>query len=446
VTREHPLPDEYDSAERRGSVSLGCRAIECFRPRQFAAIGYPFAISSVAELWKYTECMHEGIGFTQPLIPYVFRHFLRGGFTGQEYQEITRIKGALDDLGQLIGRACQYPTTSLFLALSQARHISALAAPGSTVVELGGGAGYLGALLVLRGYRYVATDVAQAFYLLQSHLLRRVAPGGCLDLLDEALGPGDLRGLAGGQAAMVPWWRWVDRAIPGALSVDLVTSNHNLLEMHEHSRLYHLAVARDRLTRDSAGFVFEGWGSPLLTPQWNAVKAFHEKGFALAHNDQRITCFVPRDSPHARDGVLAYPLRPPAPPAPAAAASAAPTITARVAARLRRAGRRLGGGVVRDLIRSEIESRLASRPPAPGLDPNAVAFAAPEFHDPRNALSRAILAMRDREAADVRFGFEDYRRWMGGTGLTSEDDRFLAYIFRGTALERPEPSGDVTVS
>jgi hypothetical protein len=37
--------------------------------------------------------------------------------------------------------------------LNQAGHIGALAQPGSTVVELGGGAGYLGALLLLRGYR-----------------------------------------------------------------------------------------------------------------------------------------------------------------------------------------------------------------------------------------------------------------------------------------------------
>ena len=437
--RQHPIPAEYDRAERAGIASLGCRAIECFRPRTFAAVGYPFAISSIAELWKYTECMHEGIGFNQPLDHYILNHFLRGGFTAQEREEIERIKSALDDLGQLIGRPCQYPTTSLFLALSQARHIGALAPAGSTVVELGGGAGYLGALLVLRGYRYVATDVSQAFYLLQSHLLSRVAPEGCIDLLDETLGPGDLRALESGRAAMVPWWRWVTREIPASLSIDLVTSNHNLLEMHEYSRLYHLSVARDHLSRDAVGFVFEGWGAPTLTPTWVAVKAFHEKGFALAHNDARITCFVPADSPHARDGVLIYPLPQSSPPGPPArpAPKETPTVRTRVAAMLVEAGRRLDGGVLHDLVRAEIASRLGSLAPTSGTDPNAVAFAAPEFHDLRNPLSRAVLAMREREPADVSVGLADYRRLMGRTDLLTEDDRFLEYIFRGTALDRP---------
>jgi hypothetical protein len=444
--RQHPLPVEYDRAERDGIVSLGCRAIECFRPRTFAAVGYPFAISSIAELWKYTECMHEGIGFNQPLDHYVLAHFLRGGFTAQEGEEIERIKGALDDLGQLIGRPCQYPTTSLFLALNQARHISALAPPGSTVVELGGGAGYLGALLVQRGYRYVATDVSQAFYLLQSHLLARVAPEGRMDLLDEALGPDDLRGLEGGQAAMVPWWRWVAREIPASLSIDLVTSNHNLLEMHERSRLYHLAVAREHLSRDSAGFVFEGWGDPSLTPPWVAIKAFHEKGFALAHNDARITCFVPAGSPHARDGVLTYPFPRSSRPGPSARSPApgeARTFRTRLAAMLIGAGRRLGGRVLRDLVRREIESRLGSLAPASGPDPDAGAFAAPEFRTPRNPLSRAILAMREREPVDVSAGLADYRRLMGRADLLTEDDRFLEYVFRGTALDRPWTAGDV---
>jgi len=109
------------------------------------------------------------------------------------------------------------------------------------------------------------------------------------------------------------------------------------------------------------------------------------------------------------------------------------------------AGRRLDGGILRDLIRGEIESRLGSLAPTSGADPNAVAFAAPEFRDPRNRPSGAILAMREREPAEIGFGLEDYRRLMGRTDLLTEDDRFLEYIFRGTALDRPwtavEPEG-----
>src|SRR5690348_4608882 len=136
-------------------IDLGCRAIECFRPAQFAAVGYPFAINFISELWKYTECMHDGFGLQEPLDRYLLREFLGGGFTNEEIEEAKKIRAALDDIERFIGRSCQRPTNALFLAFNQARHISALARPGSTIVELGGGSGYLGALLVLRGYRYV---------------------------------------------------------------------------------------------------------------------------------------------------------------------------------------------------------------------------------------------------------------------------------------------------
>jgi hypothetical protein len=446
---EYPLPNDYDRAEKMGIVPLCCRAIECFRPTQFAAVGYPFVINSIGELWKYTECMHDGFGLTEPMDQYLISTLLMGGFTKQEFQEFKSIKAAVDDLAGLVGRRCEYPTNSIFLALNQARHISALTPPGSTIVELGGGAGYLGALLVLRGYRYVATDIAQALYLMQSHLISRVAPRGCIDLLDERYGVNELRALQPGQAAMIPWWRWVHRSIPAALSIDLATSNHNLLEMHPFSRLYHLSAVRNNLTPKSIGLVFEGWGDPSRNPTWTAVKDLADKGFVLAHNDRRITCFVPEGS-WPQGSVLRYPL-----PLPTAGQPAAPIPTtaaiqpapAQGRAIIEKAGKRLLKALFPSLLATvmgptwarldALSARVDNLPSARAFTPLELQYAATEFRDSSNHVSNAVMTMRDKERTDVALGLAEYRELMGSADLSTEDERFLAYIFRGTPLARP---------
>jgi len=376
-----PLPVHYRRAERKGRVSLGCRAIECFQPFHFGIAGYPFSINVISELWKYTECMHDNFGIEGPLDNFIVSSFLKGGFTDEEFGYIKTIVAAVEDLGKAIGRTCQIPTNTLYYAINHARHIRALAPPGSLVVELGGGAGYLGALLVLMGYRYVGSDISQAFYLLQSHLLARAAPAGCIDLVDERHGLAELKKLKPGQAAQVPWWRWARPEIPGALAVDLVTSNHNILEMHPFSFLYHLSVLRDSLNKDAVGLVFEGWGDPTNNPYWKAVQALADKGFVMAHNDRRITCFTQANSPHAADGVLRYPLR--------------------------------TGNAMEDL------------------------YALPEYGNARNPLSKAIMTMRSKELQGITHGLGDYRKFLNQTSLATVDERFLAYLFRDTSNARP---------
>jgi hypothetical protein len=376
-----PVPVHYRRAERKGMVALGCRTIECFRPYHFGVVGYPFSINTISELWKYTECMHDGFGIQGPIDDYIISNFLKGGFTDEEFEHIKTIVSAVKEIGELIGRPCQMPTNTLYYAINHARHIRVVAPPGSLVVELGGGAGYLGALLVLMGYRYVGTDISQAFYLLQSHLLARTAPAGCINLLDERNGVVELGGLKPYQAAQIPWWHWARPEIPRALAVDVVTSNHNILEMHPFSFLYHLSVLRERLTDSAPGFVFEAWGDPSNNPVWKAVQAFADKGFLLTHNDRRITCFTRADSSNVRQGVLRYPLD-----------------------------------------KASTDAEL---------------YATPEFSDARNPVSKAIIGMRRKELLLITHGLADYLRFLDRTNLATVDERFLAYLFRDTANARP---------
>jgi antitoxin (DNA-binding transcriptional repressor) of toxin-antitoxin stability system len=374
-----PLPVDYSNAEKKGMVDSGNRAIEMFRPFHFGIAGYPFSINSIEELWKYTECMHDGFGIEGPIDDYIVSNFLRGGFTAEEFGHIKTIVAAVEDLGKALGKTCQVPTNTLFYALNHARHIRALAPPGSTVVELGGGAGYLGALLVLMGYRYVGSDISQAFYLLQSQLLDRVSKGGCVNLVDDTDAKARLAALQPGQAAQIPWWQWARPEIPRSLAVDVVTSNHNILEMHPFCFLYHVSVLRDALTPNSVGFVFEGWGDPSNNPTWKAVQSLANKGFVMAHNDRRITCFTHDKSPYSREGVMRY---------------------------------------------------------APGGAGDAH-YATPEFSDPSNPLSKAIVDMRKKELLQIAHSLDDYKTFLNRKNLATVDERYLAYIFRDTVWARP---------
>jgi hypothetical protein len=432
-------PEQYDKAEQEGLRSLACRTIECFRPWHFAAVGYPFKIDSIDELWKYTECMHDGMGFTEPMDKYLVSTLLAGGFTNQELEEVRSIKTALDDLSRSIGRPVEFPGNSMFLALNQARHISALAPPGATIVELGGGAGYLGALLTLRGYRYIATDVAQVFYILQCHLLGRLSRGRFIDLADPKLGSRDLQELQPGQAGMVPWWRWAQRKTFAGLSFDLATSNHNFLEMHPYCRLYHLSVIREALSPNATGIVFEGWGDPSRNPTWTAVKDFSDKGFVLAHNDNRITCFVPKHK-YSNDVVLNYPL-PFKPSAPETVASA---VSEERRTNMPKTWRRLTNAVLRRLL-ADVDGRFNSLSlrvdgalsKINAWNPNESYFAVPTFSHSDNPITQAIQLMRNEEGQKLQLRLEDYKKYSGANDLTTEDERFLAYSFRDTVLARP---------
>jgi hypothetical protein len=117
----------------------------------------------------------------------------------------------------------------------------------------------------------------------------------------------------------------------------------------------------------------------------------------------------------------------------------APSTWRRISASLLR--RALGVDLVASLGETsdriaELSKRVGSLP-----SPGAVQYAAPEFSSTRNSVSRAVSAMRAKEKESACLTLDDYRRCFGDADLTTEDDRFLAYILRDTPLARPpEPS------
>lgn len=226
-------PQSYDAAESEAMKRLPNRVIEAARAVAFQAVGYPTRVASVEELWRYADAMQE--------------HRLRGtfdaigGLTEGEFELVSQVTKVVADLTQTLCRHRVVPGASLMAAVPVYRAVKLHLRNGGSVFELGPGSGYVGALLAADGYRYSSSDVAQAFFLWQGHLLRAVRPGI--------------------ENFQYPWWEWMTLASPPAF--DVFTANHMLNEMHGHSLIYTGRTAKQMLGERGV-FLVENFGSTLL--------------------------------------------------------------------------------------------------------------------------------------------------------------------------------------
>lgn len=277
--------ESYDVAEAAAADRFPIRVNQAFFPEMFASVGYPARVERLDQLWRYIDVMHE------TRTTYNLDQLLHG-LTAREFElfkEVTIIvdKHATENYGR---RA--HATSALLRALHVLRLIKVVTGDERpAVLEVGPGCGYLGMLLVMEGYPYIGTDVAQAFYLYQSHMLSHVAK----DFKELATGDGDILSIETpkpGTAIHIPWWKWVmfthDKI---KLSVGIMTSNHCLCEMHPHSMAYLAAVASHILGSYPGGgkFIFDSWGYDLLHGEITVLTKFSEFGFRLCHNETAVS-------------------------------------------------------------------------------------------------------------------------------------------------------------
>jgi SAM-dependent methyltransferase len=295
--------EDYDAAERQALLAMPNRIVECCMPVAFQQESYPTRISMTKAAGRYVDVMQEGRSED------TFSFLLRG-IAPKEMECMRSVAGKVAALTeQLYGRR-MVPRSGLLRALNVVRHIRYLhPQPSATILEIGGGSGYVGALLLELGYRYVGTDITQAFYIWQSHLMTALAGG---DLVELATAQQDfLTAPELSRASHVPWWKFVVPQPDVRARVDVVTCNHTLCEMHPIGQAYSLAVAHSMLEGGGTRcFLFEGWGSTIRRQIWHTGKAFAEAGFVFAHNDIFSSIPVRSDSPaalHAMSLPLAAP-------------------------------------------------------------------------------------------------------------------------------------------
>ena len=283
--------EAYDAAECVAADRYCNRIVQAFYPEMFATLGYPSRVKSVDQLWRYIDVMHE----TRTLhnIEYLLR-----GLTTEEFGLFKRVTRMVDEFAQRQFGFRAHPTAALLRAIHVLRLIKIVTGnERPTVLEVGPGCGYLGMLLVMEGYPYVGTDVVQAFYLYQSHMLSLAAT----NFRELAGEEGDILSLEQpkpGTAIHIPWWKWVTLTPEKVkLSAGIMTSNHVMCEMHQSSMAY-MAVIGNRILSNHLGggkFIFENWGYDLLHSKESVANKFAEHGLRLCHDEYFMSAMVLAD-------------------------------------------------------------------------------------------------------------------------------------------------------
>jgi hypothetical protein len=193
-------PDAYDAAERAAMETVPNRIIECCRPVTFAHVGYPTAITSIQGARRFIDATLE------------FRtegtfHDLIGALNDQEMVLLSAVARKVAEVSEKLYGRRAVPRSALLRALAAVRQIDMLFPERQqTVLEIGGGSGYVGALLMQMGVRYVSTDITQAFYIVQNHALSAVADDRLLELASDPRTLFELDAVPASHAIHVPWW------------------------------------------------------------------------------------------------------------------------------------------------------------------------------------------------------------------------------------------------
>lgn len=386
---EHRLPNltvaEYDREETKAVATAPIRVIEAFQPVQFAQVGVPHRIRQDTELFKYMQI--HSLAFE----PY-FSNLL-GGLTPDEFDLQRRVATLVCDFSEFKFGKKAIPRGDVLSSLNVFRHIQFLFGPARPrVFEIGPGGGYLGAMLMLAGYSYAATDVSQAFYLYQNHLWNYISGGKVLELALGVDEEGPWSAPSAGEAVHVPWWQFARLTPDEAPGFDIITCNHAIRELQPDSLALTLRMAREFLAGEDTpkAFIFEGWGSGRVNSDVNVTECFYDLGFVMVHNDPLISVFVPKGNPWA-DGGLELP-------------KIDKSLTSRSKALLRRM---VGGS-----------------PPL-----RKAGYAPLRFNSPQNPASRAILEGRKETKGTATVSIDDVIRFhtelLGHEDHSSPDERFL---------------------
>lgn len=275
-------PNSYDAAEGRAKARMSIPALMAFQPATFGAVGYPTRVEETPELLRYIDHNFEAEtanlfkpGAEFPPVGY------RNAFCEDERQLIQRVRDKVATLTEArYGRRIR-PISNILVqtgplrAVEGMRALADLEPADTTVFEVGAGAGYLGALLAERGYRYQSYDVTQALYLWQSHLLAMCAG----DDFREFVGDDDAP-IGAARVGHFPWWRFSDMLGAPPFSADIVYSNSNLGEMSSLSLHFVLHISKQMLAQSPLGiFCFFSEGMQMQNSAQSIADNLKAYGF-----------------------------------------------------------------------------------------------------------------------------------------------------------------------
>ncbi len=265
--------EEYNRKEIEGKIYLSNRFIRAFRPKLFEAGGFPTTVQNESELIRYIDSMHA----------YSFeKHYneLCGGITESEFELLKKCTADIYNATKKLYNGNFLVKAPMIASLCEKRIIEAALGDmkDKRVFEIGGGSGTLGCLLLEDGIKYSATDVTQAFYLIQNRLFEYIKKDAINELVNQNLD-------SNSQCIHIPYWKlWDMRYNP--IDMDLIVSNHALLEMNPNSLKFYLNFCRKSLEKSDDGlFVFQGGGWRIDQNLIDLIELFDEYGYYLKYFD-----------------------------------------------------------------------------------------------------------------------------------------------------------------
>ena len=282
-------PREYDAAERIALTNMPNRIVECVQTVIFNQNGYPTRVGTDKELVRYAEAIAES-GFEERFDVQL------EGFTPEEFDQWQAVWAkALEFTDKSFNRLV-LPRSSLIAGMNVWRHIKYLyGEQRPRTLEVGPGSGHFGALLQIDDFPYAATDITQAFYLVQNHYWNSITNDGVVELAYGGDPATAFANLAPGAPVHIPWWVFKQLLPDTPPQFDLVVCNHALCEMHDWSCRYFLELAKQALQgqpHERKLFVFEGWGWSAPHDRERVLKLFLKNDFRMVHHDLLIAVFA----------------------------------------------------------------------------------------------------------------------------------------------------------
>lgn len=284
----------YDLSEKEGKKNLSNRFLQAFQPVTFDKAGYPTRIESEDEVYRFLDTMHEN-----RLKLYYESEYYEYAPTCIEFEIIKKVvKNIYEFSRKKYGHGIIVKATMLS-SMNVLRRIKCLTVSENlpTIFEVGGGTGILGALLYETGYKYISTDITQAFYMTQNNLWEGLFP----ECVEESLNSVEnLNEIVMEKIIHIPYWKlWELRC--NELEADIMVANHCLTEMHPWSLHFYLSYGK-WLMRNSKYklFIAQSAGRFNSGNFEYLLKSFHEMGYALLYSEKDFVIFSLR----SKDGIL----------------------------------------------------------------------------------------------------------------------------------------------
>ena len=287
------IVETYDHLERQMRSRLPVPEVQAFQTTTFDRIGFPGRIERIEDVIRYVDwCCHPGANaFFVPdaRLEAMCAHLI---FSETERDLMRTLSKSTAAFTRRLGRET-HPILVHTAQIGPFRILCELqrrlGGGPLSILEVGGGSGYLSALLAMAGNTVITSDNSQGLHLFQHCLFEECFGdryGNWLHGHADALSK---------QIQLLPWWDYLDLRRNHDMTVDVAISNNNLGEMNPNALAYTVRVAKQLMQRSKVKlFVFTSPGTPMHQDINGIHAAFLRAGFKAVISEP-FRAYVPAE-------------------------------------------------------------------------------------------------------------------------------------------------------